>query len=85
MQGITMPYLQEKKMINPKQSAAMTPKTSKSNALFIFRKGKGSVKKYLTRWVGYDHTFDTWLTREDLENAPDLLRDFEESCAAVSQ
>jgi len=42
-----------------------------------FRKGKRFVKKYLTRWVGYGHKFDTWLTRKDLKNAPDLLRDFE--------
>ncbi|CAI6082148.1 unnamed protein product [Clonostachys chloroleuca] len=32
--------------------------------------------QYLVRWKGYDAGFDTWLYEEELDNAPELLREF---------
>ncbi len=35
------------------------------------------IRKYRVRWVGYDETYDEWLTRAQLRNAPGTLRDWE--------
>ena len=35
------------------------------------------VQEFLTRFVGYDANFDEWLTRRQLRNAPDILRDWD--------
>ena len=34
----------------------------------------GHHKKYFIRWLGYDITYDSWLTREELQNAPQVLK-----------
>ena len=34
--------------------------------------------KYLVRWKGFTAEVDTWESRENLQNAGDLLREFEE-------
>ena len=46
-----------------------------------WRKAKNGrrVLEYLTRFVGYDATYDEWLTRKQLKNAPDVLQDWESS------
>ena len=41
------------------------------------RKVRGK-DKYLVRWKGFTAEGDTWKSRENLENAGDLLREFEE-------
>lgn len=37
------------------------------------------IRKYKVRWKGYDPKYDTWETRRNLKNAPDILRRFEQS------
>lgn len=41
------------------------------------RKRRGRTQ-YLVKWVGYDDTENLWVSKADLHNAPDLLRDFHE-------
>ena len=36
--------------------------------------------KFLVRWKGFTVEGDTWESRENLQNAGDLLREFEEEC-----
>ena len=36
------------------------------------------IRKYKVRWKGYDPKFDTWETRRNLKNAPEILRKFEQ-------
>ena len=36
--------------------------------------GTGHRKKYHVRWLGYDKTYNSWLTREELQNAPQVLK-----------
>ena len=35
-------------------------------------------RKYKVRWKKYDPKFDTWETRRNLKNAPEILRKFEQ-------
>ena len=35
------------------------------------------VQQLLTRFVGYDASYDEWLSRSQLRNAPDILRDWD--------
>ena len=43
------------------------------------KKNGRRVPEYLTRFVGYDATYDEWLTHKQLKNAPDVLQDWESS------
>ena len=40
----------------------------------VEEQGTGRCKKYRIRWLGYDETHDSWLTREELQNAPQVLK-----------
>ena len=44
-------------------------------------KGKGLAIKYLLRWTGYRPEWDRWYNVKDLDNAPDLVRAYEEGLA----
>jgi len=46
------------------------------------KKGRGVSTQYLARWKGYGPEFDEWLTVSALENAQDLINDYEASLAA---
>ena len=39
----------------------------------VEERGTGHCKKYCIRWLGYGKTHDSWLTREELQNAPQVL------------
>lgn len=38
---------------------------------------KDGTVKYRVRWMGFSGRYDTWLTAEELKNAPEALADFE--------
>ena len=40
----------------------------------VKEQGTGCRKKYHVRWLGYDETHDLWLTREELQNTPQVLK-----------
>ena len=40
------------------------------------RDQRGRAREYLVRWVGHDSSEDLWLTELDLQNAPDVLRQY---------
>jgi hypothetical protein len=42
-----------------------------------FRRRGRVVKQYLVRWLEYGSEYDTWYNVKDLEDARDLVRDFE--------
>jgi hypothetical protein len=50
------------------------------------RKGRRT-QELLVRFVGYDSSFDEWLTRRQLKNAPDILKawDLRQESRALSQ
>ena len=47
----------------------------------IVRKGKGRAVEYLVRWTRYGPEWDRWYNIKDLDNAADLVRDYEGALA----
>ena len=47
----------------------------------IVKKGKGRTIEYLVRWTGYGPEWDRLYNIKDLDNAADLVRDYEEVLA----
>ena len=45
------------------------------------KKGKGRAVEYLVRWTGYGPEWDRWYNIKDLDNAADLVHDYEEALA----
>ena len=43
------------------------------------------VQQLLTRFVGYDSDYDEWLTRRQLKNSPDLLREWDQRNKGASR
>jgi hypothetical protein len=41
--------------------------------------------QYLTRWKGHGPEWDTWYDEADLDNAQDLIRDYEEGQVAKEE
>lgn len=48
---------------------------------YTVRKGKGLAIEYLVRWTGYGPEWDRWYNVKDFDNAPDLVRNYEEALA----
>ena len=49
-----------------------------------FRRGKGEVTEYLVKWKGYGPEYDQWMNVKDLADAPDLVRDYEQSITTTT-
>ena len=41
----------------------------------VIKRGKKSVTEYYIKWLGYDHSYDSWEPEANL-HCPDLLRQF---------
>lgn len=47
----------------------------------LVKRGKGRSVEYLVRWKKYGPEWDRWYSVKDLDNAPDLVRDYERALA----
>ena len=47
----------------------------------VIRKGRGYATEYLVRWKGYGPAFDEWYNIKDLENADELVAEYEAAMA----
>ena len=47
----------------------------------MVKKGKARIVEYLVCWTGYGPEWDRWYNVKDLDNAHDLVRDYEEALA----
>ena len=47
----------------------------------IVKRGKSRAVEYLVRWTGYGPEWDRWYNIKDLDNAADLVRNYEDALA----
>lgn len=49
----------------------------------IVKKGRGLAKEYLIRWKGYGPEFDKWYNVKRLDQAPELVKEYEEEFGPI--
>lgn len=50
----------------------------------IIKKGRGMTTQYLVRWRGYGPEWDKWFSVNNLDNAKDLIKDYEEAITSAA-
>lgn len=50
----------------------------------VIRKGRGLATEYLLRWKGYGPEFDRWYNLKDLQDALELVEEYEEEARRMS-
>ena len=49
----------------------------------VIRKGRGLATEYLVRWKEYGPEFNQWYNIKDLDQAPELVKDYKEEVVRI--